>query len=252
MTKKILLSLVLLTATTIVSFSQAKKEAETRKYIFGLKMGSNFSWYKPDTRNLEKGGLKLGFSYGIMGDYVFQDNYSIAAEFLVSTINGKLKFRDSLTYTRKGTPDKTKSSLNVRYEYSVRYIQIPFSFKFRTKEIGMVKYFAQFGLAPGIRISSKAAIIDNASLWPEADVSNIKTNDDADEIYEPKEFDDDISIINIPLIIGAGVEYNLSGNTSLYGGLRFENGFTNVLKSKTGTETTAFSKNISISVGVFF
>lgn len=253
MTKKILLAAVLLLSTTLFSFSQDKKSSDNRKYIFGLKTGANFSWYKPDSRNLSEGGLKPGFSYGIMGDYVFQQNYAISAEFLVSTINGKMKFKDPLTYHKIiNSKDSSFKVPNVQYEYSVRYIQVPFSFKFRTKEIGAMKYFAQFGVAPGIRVSSKTQINGNGMPWDEDERANIKTNKDSEESYEPSEFDDDVSLINIPLIIGAGVEYNISGNTSLYSNLRYENGFTNILRSKTGTETIAFSKNIALSVGVFF
>ena len=152
-----------------------------------------------------------------MGDYVFQQNYAISAEFLVSTINGKMKFKDPLSFIKKGDTSKVP---NVQYEYSVRYIQVPFSFKFRTKEIGAMKYFAQFGVAPGIRVSSKTQINGNGMPWDEDERANIKTNKDSEESYEPTEFDDDVSLINIPLIIGVGVENNISGNTSLYSNLR--------------------------------
>ncbi len=249
MTKKNLLALVLVMVTASISFSQEKKDSDKRKYIFGLKTGANFSWYKADSGNLSEGGLKMGYSYGLMADYVFQQNYSISAEFLVSGINGKMKFKDSLTYTKNSVSKKVP---NVEYEYTVKYVQIPLSFKFRTKEIGSIKYFAQFGIAPGIRISSKVQINGNGMPWGEDERANIKTNKNSDESFEPTEFDDDMSFINLPLLIGAGVEYNISGNTSLYTNIRFENGFNNILRSKTGNETIVYSKNIALSVGVFF
>ena len=249
MTKKILLAAVLLLSTTLFSFSQDKKSSDNQKYIFGLKTGANFSWYKPDSRNLSEGGLKLGYSYGLMSDYVFQTNYSISTEFLVSGINGKMKFKESLSYIKNGDTSKVP---NVQYEYSVKYVQIPISFKFRTKEIGSMKYFAQFGVAPGIRIASKIQINGNGMPWGEDERANIKTNKGSDDSYEPAEFDDDVKFINLPLLIGAGVEYNLSGNTSLYSNIRFENGFTNILRLKKGNETIVYSKNIALSVGVFF
>lgn len=262
MTKKILLALVVLMCSTSITFSQDKKETDTRKYIFGLKTGANFSWYKPDSRNISKGGLKMGFTYGIMCDKIFQQNYAISMEFLVSTLNGTLKFKDPLTYTHptiKSRVGVNRDSLvsvpNVEYAYKVRYIQIPLSFKFRTKEIGAMKYFAQFGVAPGIRIASKATINkDNANgiPWSEDDRKNIKTNKGSEDFYEPKEFDDDVSLVNLPLIIGGGLEYRISGNTALYGNIRFENGFTNILRSKSGTETIVYGKNVALSVGVFF
>jgi hypothetical protein len=161
-----------------------------------------------------------------------------------------MQFKDSMLYKNGKTNVESKAA-DVSYEYSNKYIQIPVSMKFRTKEIGMIKYYAQFGLAPGIRISSKVKIDGKNLPWSEDDRKNIKTNESSEEEYEPIDntFSDDVSFLNIPLIIGGGIEYNLSGNTSLYVNLRYENGFTNVLKS---TATSVFSKNISLSAGIFF
>lgn len=243
--------ILLFSAIGIFSISahsqEVKNTEDTRKAIFGLKATSNFSWFKADSRNLEKGGMKLGFGYGIMGDYNFSNNYSASFEFLVTKLNGKMLFKDSLTYLVGNVAQK--KSFDVEYEYSNRYIQIPVSFKFRTKEIGYIKYFAQFGLAPAIRITSKVQINGHRLPWPEEDLKGIKTNDEADDVFEPEEFKDDVRLINLPLIIGGGVEYNLSENTSIYLCLRYENGFTNVLKSKS---TTVFGKNVGLSLGVFF
>jgi hypothetical protein len=114
-----------------------------------------------------------------------------------------------------------------------------------------MKYFAQFGLAPGIRVSSRAKLSGSNLPWPEEDIKSIKTNDNGDDMFHATEFDDQVRFVNIPLIIGGGIEYNLSGNTSIYANLRYENGFTNVLNDKK-SKTGAFSKNVSLSLGVFF
>jgi hypothetical protein len=248
MIKNYILTFSLIFSFSILAHSQEAKTADDiRKAVFGLKVTSNFSWFKADSRNLEKGGLKLGFGYGIMGDYNFTNNYAASFEFLVTKLNGKMLFKDSLTYLKDGIPQN--KSFDVEYEYSNRYIQIPVSFKFRTKEIGYIKYFAQFGLAPAVRITSKVKISGHKLPWPEEDLKGIKTNDEADDIFEPTEFKDDVSLVNIPLIIGGGIEYNLSENTSIYVCLRYENGFTDILKHK---ETAVFNKNIGLSLGVFF
>lgn len=244
MKRKIITSLLILPFLCGNIFAQGGNKTDDRKVIFGLKAGANLSWYKADTRNLSKGGFKPGFSYGIMGDYNFQPNYSASFELLISTINGKLAFKDSMTYLNKRAG-------NIEYAYSNRYVQIPISIKFRTKEIGYMKYFAQFGLAPGIRVSSRAKLSGSNLPWPEEDIKSIKTNDNGDDMFHATEFDDQVRFVNIPLIIGGGIEYNLSGNTSIYANLRYENGFTNVLNDKK-SKTGAFSKNVALSLGVFF
>jgi len=251
MIKKIATLALMVSVLSSQTFGQDSKSSnESRKLMFGLKAGANLSWFKPDSKNLSKGGFKPGFSYGIMGDYNLQPNYALSLEFLISTLNGKMQFKDSMLYKNTKTNVSSKAA-DVAYEYTNKYIQIPISMKFRTKEIGMIKYYAQFGLAPGIRISSKVKIDGNNLPWSEDDRKNIKTNESSEEDFEPIDntFSDDVSFLNIPLIIGGGIEYNLSGNTSAYVNLRFENGFTNVLKS---TATSVFSKNMSLSVGIFF
>ncbi|MCB9251414.1 MAG: outer membrane beta-barrel protein [Flavobacteriales bacterium] len=250
MSKKISLLALLFLSTSIFVVAQDKPKSDYRKVVIGIKATSNFSWFKADSRNLEKGGLKLGFGYGLMGDYNFNENYSASFEFLITKLNGKMRFKDSLTYLKEGVAQP--KSFDVVYEYSNRYIQIPISIKFRTKEIGYLKYFAQFGLAPAIRITSKAKLTGTRIPFPEDDVKAIKTNDEKDDIYQPVDDDfekDGVTFMNLPLIIGAGVEYNLSENTSIYACLRFENGFTDILQSK---NTVVFSKNIGFSLGLFF
>ncbi|MBL0314883.1 MAG: hypothetical protein IPP69_03560 [Flavobacteriales bacterium] len=43
---------------------------------------------------------------------------------------------------------------------------------------------------------------------------------------------DDIKLFRSSLIIGAGIEYNLSGNSSLLAGITFNNGFSNMLNNE--------------------
>ena len=60
------------------------------------------------------------------------------------------------------------------------------------------------------------------------------------------------------LIVGAGLEFNFSGNTSAMIGVTYNNGFTNILKDKkvpVGTEERelrAKQNYIELSLGVFF
>ncbi len=252
MSKKIILLCAVFALTSATTRSQVKKEPFKAHTVFGLKAGVNFSSLKPDSRNIDKNGIQLGNSYGIMADYLFQPNYAFSTDFLISTINGSFKFKDSLNYVKDNI---NYPVLKAEYDYNLRFLQIPISFKFRTKEIGYIKYYAQFGVAPCFLISSKATINRNNANgmpWNEDDRKDIKTNSDSEEFYEPKEFDDDIRFFNLPIQIGGGIEYNISENTSIYSNLRYENGFSNILSNKKGNETILLSKNVSFSVGVFF
>ncbi len=252
MFKKSILICAIIALTSLNTRAEDKKEPFVSKTIFGLKGGANFTAFKPDSRNIEKNGIQLGNSYGIMVDYLFQPNYAFSSEFLISTINGSFKFKNSLTY-KKDTG--TYPVLQPIYDYNLRFLQIPLSFKLRTNEIGYLKYYVQFGVAPCFLIASKATINRNEANgmpWNEDDRKNIKTNSDSEEFYEPLEFDDNMRFFNLPIQIGGGLEYNLSKNTSIYSNLRYENGFSNILSNKKGDETILLSKNVSFSLGVLF
>ncbi|MCC6720760.1 MAG: outer membrane beta-barrel protein [Bacteroidia bacterium] len=246
-------NIVLILAVIIISkysYSQeSPKKDGSSKFSFGLKANSNFSWFKPDSKNLTKGGMKLGFSYGIMGDLMFLQNYFLSTEILVSSLNGKVTYKDDYPEYKKSGDTITKKYKDISYEYTNKYIQVPISIKFKTKEIGKMKYFAQFGFAPAFLFSAKARIKGNNLPWAEDDIKKIKTNEGAEDQFQFDNFEDDISFIVLPLIIGGGAELKLSGNTSLMMGLRFENGFNDIFKSNS---TTVFSKNISLSAGIFF
>lgn len=248
MGKKIIVIALSVLLLSNYSFSQGTpKNDENRKFIFGLKSSANFSWYKPDSRNLAKGGFKAGISYGVMGDYMFLSNYSFNIEVLVSSVNGKLTYKDDYPFYVKDTVKTYYKGIG--YEYNNKYIQVPLSIKFRTKEIGKMKYYAQFGFAPAFLLTAKAKITGENLPWAEDDIQKIKTNEKAEDIYQFTNFEDDVSFMLLPLIIGGGAEMKLNGNTSLVAGLRFENGFNDILKSNS---TTVFSKSIGLSVGLFF
>jgi hypothetical protein len=51
------------------------------------------------------------------------------------------------------------------------------------------------------------------------------------------------------MILGAGIEYRISGNNSLYLGARFNNGFTDLLNDKRGK---VINNVLGLEVGMFF
>ena len=83
---------------------------------------------------------------------------------------------------------------------------------------------------------------------------------------------EDINWINLSLVIGVGLEYNISGNTSLSLGLTFNNGFINQLDTKlneldvngnalidnegnpvlTGKNASANLNYVALNIGIYF
>lgn len=236
MLPKLLISLLILTATVKSS------SAQEQPFRFGMKFSGNLSWIKSSSNNIERNGVGFGYSYGLMGDFNFQENYALSTELLISQFAGSITHIDSLVYEGKGYN-------NVGYEYNFQYLQIPVSLKLRTKEIGYMTYWVQFGLSPGVLLGARADVTGGPEEWGER-ANNIRVNDKSNDEFQFADFDDKVFFMRLPLIIGAGIEYSLAGNASLYLGFRVNNGFTNVFVADEAT--SARNNLVSLSTGVFF
>ena len=124
--------------------------------------------------------------------------------------------------------------------------------KFRTKEIGNMTYYGNFGVSPGFAINATATIesANMPQVIADLDPADFKVNDVEGDFFEVDDFNDKIFLIRFPLIIGGGVEYKLAGSTSLQGGIRYANTFTDMFVK----DKIADAKNnyFAISVGVLF
>lgn len=227
---------------TQLSFAQ-------EEFRFGLKGQLNGAWLSGTSKRVENDGVKMGLAYGIIGDYYFNANYGISGEILLSTVKSQF----DLTSNHYFLGDNTKTIItNLNYEYRVQYLEIPISMKFRTKEIGNMVYWGNFGFSPGFVLNARASItgdnIPKAIL--DEDPVDFKVNDREGDNYAIEGFDDKVFLLRFPLIIGGGVEYKMAGNTSLQGGLRLANTFTDMFVK----DKIADAKNnyVALSVGIMF
>jgi hypothetical protein len=235
-------------------FCSAQDKKDDSKFKFGLKGSLNLNWVKANSKNIEKDGISMGYSYGIMGDFNFAKSYAFSTEFLITQIKANFSFVNPMSETSDINMDSSTTIFpSVSAQFNLKYIQLPLSLKFKTKEIGSITYWAQFGFAPSFLIGAKG---DYVGAEPSEDYSKLDINDAENDKYhlintkDSKEFDDKVFLIRVPLIIGAGIEYNLSGTTSLYTGLRIDNGFSNTfVKDK---NTKALTNFVSINLGLFF
>jgi len=218
------------------------------EFRFGIKGGVNVGWIQPTSKNLEGAGAKIGGSYGFMADYFFRPNYALSFELLMSNINGSVRLTEDQIFNK----DTSNTSVsNLEYTYKNQFVEIPVSLKFRTKQIGYLTYWANFGTAPGFLIKAQASIEGAlpASI-DDLDPTDYSTIDDEGDTYTTNNFNDQVFLIRMPLIIGAGVDYQLAGSASLHAGIRFSNSFSDMLfKDK---NVGAQQKYVSFSLGVFF
>jgi opacity protein-like surface antigen len=230
--KKALLILFLATAA-LSAFAQSSGS----KFHFGVKAMPALAWLRidaPDETNLESDGLPFGFGYGLITDFGFAERYAFSTGLEVAYRGGKTK------YVLADTGSASTTSV-VSTKYSVQFIELPLTLKLKTNEIGYLTYFFQVGFAPGFAIRSRKNIdID----WADGTTTSKKNEDASDDINE----------FNISLLVGAGAEYNISGNTSLLFGLTFNNGFLDVLDDKPyeGSKVKGNSNYLALTVGVLF
>jgi len=205
------------------------------KFRFGFKVAPALAWLKPDIKDYESDGSKVGFIYGLMMDYSFAKNYAFGVGLEVSYRGGKLKYE---------YPTSQNVTMTGNYEFNLKYIEIPITIKLKTNEIGYITYYGQFGVQPGINIGAKMDY-EQTTVNP----SGTHTQSDTDV-----DIKDDIVDSNFSILFGVGAEYRISGDTYLMGGLQFSNGFTDIinLNDQNGTPIKAVSNYFSLNLGVFF
>ncbi|MEJ2882758.1 porin family protein [Pedobacter sp. GR22-6] len=196
------------------------------KYGFklGLTAHPTVGWVKPQIG--KSNGVSLGFSYGVLGDFNFAENYAFATGLTITTINGKST--EVLSTPGPGGSQQTAAGL----KYKLQYIEVPLTLKLKTDKIGDVRWYGQFGLSNDFKIGAKlggdgVGMADGLN----EDISN------ATKFYRAG------------LILGVGGEFELKGNTSIMGGLTLNNGFTNIRKNESNTLRNHY---IGLNFGVFF
>lgn len=199
-----------------------------KKFSFGLKVNPAISWLKPDNTALENDGAKLSFGYGIITDFNFAENYSFSTGLEVNNIRGA--FRQTVTLPIVGSAE---TALNTK----IQYLTIPLSLKMKTKDIGGIKYFGQFGINNSFRLKAKGDV--------DTKVGGVVTT------INDTDISDDISLIRESLNIALGIEYNLAGSTSAMASVAFDNGFTNIADSK-DINGKITSKMIILNLGILF
>ncbi len=196
----------------------AKLSDDDRKIRFGLQFSPNVSWLKANTTGYESTGTKMGFSYGLSFEYFLSKNYLFSTGLIFLQTGGTISYKGVASIYPDIYPADTKVT------YNLRYIEIPMMLKLRTNEIGYLTYFGQFGFKMGFNHKANAEFeyhyIDPDNVIPE---NATQTTANSTE---------DVNFLNLNLSIGGGIEYNISGNTSLMLGITYNNGFINQLDTK--------------------
>lgn len=203
--------LIALFSVVIGSFAQ-------RDFQLGLHFSPNIGWLKPTGDNVEADGAKLGYTFGVIGDFNISDNYIFSTGIQLVNTGFTLVKPDVQTFT-DGSGTEATGYGKTTSEIRLNYVEIPLTLKLRTNEIGYMKYFGQVGF--GLGVNYRAMADEEFSYTTITTQGATLSNEEVD-------YNDEINLFRASLIIGAGAEYNLSGNTSLVLGVTYNNGFSNI------------------------
>ncbi len=243
------------------------QDGDFKKFKFGLKLDPSINWLAPDdAKKLQSGGSGVGFGFGAQGDIYFAEKFALSIGAGMSFENTKLNFTsgsnaDSVYYATDAddnfveytdTGSYVNGYLLKNRTYRNNFFYVPVVLKMKTKEIGMMSYYGQFGA--DIRIKTKTRVDDEAT--------NFNGEDDPMDL----DYSKGTAPLNIGLNIGFGTEYNISGSTNLFGSISFHYGATNVLKKNDDYsfrynpttwqqeqfEQVATMRGLRLTVGVLF
>lgn len=229
---KRVLSLCLLLSFGMAAFAQ-------NAVRFGFTTSPSITWMTPDNKNVASDGVRFGFSYGAIVDFVIDDNdrYFITSGMNIALDGGKLI----------GTPVErieAQSTLVAK----LQYLEIPVGLKLRSNETASnLTFYGSLGLVNGFRIRSRADYTYFNALEEANEVEdNIRIKDLPFFPVEIKR----INVWQLSMQFEGGAEYRVGDNTAIVGGLFFKNGFTNMVKNDDSERTVG--RQVGLRVAVMF
>ncbi|MBT6515485.1 MAG: PorT family protein [Crocinitomicaceae bacterium] len=229
-------TLIALFCLTLLGFGENVQAQDDKKFHFGLAIEPSINWYSPsEEKKFESDGNPLKFGFGLVTDFKLGENIWFSTGLNITTGGGSIKYlenptdgigyylldNDILEPTGKFSDIDSTADFIVldKRNYNANYVSIPLTLKMKTKEIGMMKYFGQFGF--DVSIKTKGRADDEGTPLTTGNTPDL-TDLNIDSEMQP---------LLAGLNIGAGAEYNISGSTSLVFSANFHYGFLNAVKN---------------------
>ncbi len=221
------------------AFLSSAAIAQDSDLRLGFQVSPTFSWMTTDEDFVNNNGTNLGLKLGARGEVYFRDNYAflIGLGFAFNS-GGQLRhdqFSDAWQRSKIPNGVITPFPAGTDLRYNLQYVEIPLGLKFRTNEIGYLRYYAEL---PVFTLGFKSQARGQVSY------TSIKE----DNIDIKKE----VTPIALSWGVGGGIEYSVGTGTALIGGVSFQRGFTDVTKNYSGVNEKATISSVIIHLGVMF
>ena len=229
--KNLLLTWILLVfSTQLFAQDQAVGPKTRKKFKIGFNLSPSVDFFQPNTEGVDLDKAKMKFGYGMMAEYAFTNNYALGFGLEHKMAGASLDFGADADVRYISQTDGNEYRLLTR-THRYDYVNLPITLKLMTNEIGYFTYFGQFGVDVSVLVSSKgkderqqleSSVVDTAGVITET--FSAASAGDFKGIYNQSTF------ANVKLRIGAGFEWNFSGNTSLVVSVSYHNGFIDLMK----------------------
>ncbi len=216
---KNLLALFLLIGFAISTVAQdAAAPHQRKKFKMGFTIAPSVDWLGVSTPDVSLDAAHIKFQYGIVTEFAFANNYAFVTGLEHKLAGASVDFMKLPHYF---TADGDTFNVDKR-NYKMDYLNIPLTLKLMTNQIGYFTYFGKFGVDASFLVRGRAD--DEGAYYGDP---NTNVDIDNRDIFE------EISIFKIGLNVGAGAEWNFSGNTALVFGVSYHHGFIDVLRDPT-------------------
>jgi hypothetical protein len=187
-------------------------QAQDGKFKLGLRFAPGISMSRvqdlDETDQVTWGASSSGlrFSAGLTGDFYFGRNYAFYTGIWYTVMKAGLE----ASFDSAGTKSSATSDVNLQY------LQVPLALKLFTNEIApdVKLYFVVGGTASLALKEIAVSYKDEAAKFQKAALGK------------------GYSVGDFGLLLGAGAEYRLGENTTLFGGISYNRGLLNVPSAK--------------------
>lgn len=214
----------ILCVAIVVIWGKGHLQGQDKSLRIGFQASPVISWVSNNDNLIVKTDGNLGLKLGTTADIFFKDAYSFTLGInLAFHEGGTFKYEIGGNYlpesdlsdpARLQSGDKPLPD-GTTIDYNLQYVEFPIGLKIRSKEIGYIRYFFE---APVFTFSFLTR--------GRGDIESEDFKFEGENIYK------DLNVFNIFWGLGAGIEYSISENNALVGGLYYQNGLLDFTKNK--------------------
>ncbi len=218
--KKIVL---IVTSCIFLAAHLSAQQSDDSRFRFGVQASPTWSWLKSDVPYLENAGSNWGLKLSFMVEKYFQPNFALTSGIGFGFNHGGTLQSGYLNYrpwvgsdlsVDLNESDTLSLPDNSKLHYRLRYVEVPVGAKilFGSGEDSNLQFYAEPVITLGFLTQAFGDIRGAGSKFDAVD-QNIRS---------------DVNGLALSWGFGGGVEYAISGRTSLIGGFFYQNQFTDI------------------------